>query len=272
MQHKDLEQSLIDEIRKDNERPDNDGHYHPSQVTGCPLQVTLDKMTDNKTILNCWLFQGTAVHHWLQQSGVLSRALHEAGYHMIDISYEIRTHTKIADGVYLTGQCDVIASDGDKRHIFDIKYSSIRPSSGAGRLYKYFSQANVYSYMFDADEYGLIMINSRSRDLLGVEDGKPDIFVLDNNEPDEENWEMVKRKCINIEELLTNLGYYDGRRISKEELESYESVDWQPFYDQFHKETMPAYNKECSYCDHSDYCPVKNGKVSTGLNSFRGGV
>jgi len=269
---KGLEQSLIDEIRKDNHRPDRDGYYHPSQVTGCPLQVFLDKMTDDQTILTSWLFQGTAVHYWLQESGVLDHALHNSGYHMMDVDYEIRTATEIADGVYLTGQCDIIANDGDKRHIFDIKYSSIRPSSGAGRLYKYFSQANVYSHMFDADEYGLIMVNSRSRDLLGMEDDKPDIFVLDGNEPDQENWEMVKQKCLAIEQLLRDVGFYDDERWSEDELEQ-KGVDWwHEIHSQFEKGTMPAYDKECSYCSHSDYCPIKNGNTKGGLNSFKGGV
>lgn len=272
MEDKTLEGALVEEIREDNLREEEKGKLHPSEVTGCPLKVVLDKMTDNQTILNSWLFQGTAVHYFLQESGIMDHALHEAGFHMMDVDYEIRTEVHIGDGIYLTGQADVVAHKDGKRYIYDIKYSSIRPSSGSERLFKYFSQANTYSYMFDADEYGLIMINSRSQDLLGEEHDSSDIVVMDGNEPNDENWELVKEKALGIHETLAENGYYDNVVWNPEDLEDWSASDWKPLWSQFSKDSMPSYDKECNYCDHSDYCPIKNGNLDSGLASMKGGL
>lgn len=230
------------------------GEYHPSQVSGCPLKVFLNWMTDNETVLNCWLFQGSAVHYYLQESGIMTEALHDAGYHPLHTSYEVSTQKKIGDGITITGKCDIVCAQDGHTTIFDIKYSSIPPSSGHGRLYKYMSQANTYAHMFGAESYGLIMINSKSRDLLN------DIVVMPGT-MSEDNWEIVKNKAYAIHNSLKRFDWDSGERWSNSRLESAGSSFWRGVMSEFDEKQIPSYEKECQYCDHSDYCPVKNGKL-----------
>lgn len=230
------------------------GEYHPSQVSGCPLKVHLDWMTENETVLNSWLFQGSAVHHYLQETGIMTEALLEAGYHPVHTSYEVASEKKIGDGINITGKCDIVCAQDGHTTIFDIKYSSVPPSSGHGRLYKYMSQANTYAHMFGADSYGLIMINSKSRDLLN------DIVVMPGT-MSEDNWEIVKNKAYSIHEALQTAGWHDGVRWSNSQLEDVGKSFWQEVMQHFDQKQIPSYEKECQYCDHSDYCPVKNGKL-----------
>jgi len=230
------------------------GEYHPSQITGCPLKVFLDWMTDDETVLNCWLFQGSAVHYYLQETGLMTDALNRAGYHPVDTSYEVPSQCQIDDEVSITGKCDIICTKDGETTIFDIKYSSIPPSSGHGRLYKYMSQANTYAHMYDADTYGLIMINSKSRDLVN------DITVMPGT-MSEDNWEVVKSKAHSIHNALKDFGYRTGNRYTNEQLDGMDTRFWKEKMQYFDKKQVPAYEKECQYCSHSDYCPVKNGKL-----------
>ena len=260
-----IEDSLKETLARDNNREYYHGEYHPSQVTGCPLKVVLNRMTNHDTVLNSWLFQGSAVHYYLQEKGLMDEALHEAGYHLLDTEYEVTNYKKVDEGIWITGTCDIVCHDGDGLTIFDIKYSSLPAESGHPRLYKYFSQVNTYAYMFGADEYGLMMINSKSQELLD------NIAILDG-EPNEENWELVKAKTRQIHTSLDDLGYTAGETWMPENLKSKDADFWEEVIDYFSKDQMPAYDGECNYCPHKEYCPIKTGKLNSGLGSFAGGA
>jgi len=260
MNPEDLEDSLRDAIIDDGERSTPNHHFHPSQITGCPLKVHLDEMTRNETILNSWLFQGSAVHYYLQQSGLMDDALKQAGYHPPTIEYEKNIKYPLRDDVWINGTCDILVEDDGSRVIYDIKYSSIPVESGHGRLYKYYSQANTYAQMFGADDYGLIMINSRSQNL------RQDIHVLEG-ELSDENWSIVKDKALNIREALRAAGYYDGVEWDTDTLEDADIKFWEEVAAHFDRQQIPAFDKECKYCDHSEYCPVKQGKLG-GVNEI----
>lgn len=262
-----LEDSLVNALQEQSQRNYPFGEYHPSQVTGCPLKVILDQMTDKETIYNSWLMQGSAVHHWLQQTGIMTDALAEAGFHPLNTKYEVGTHHRITDDVYLDGTCDIICNTEGRSFIFDIKYSSIPASSGHGRVYKYMSQANTYAHMFGADEYGLIMISSKSSDLLGMEPGNsPDISVM-MGEKSPDNWENVKRKARVIHNVLEEAGYDAGERWSKKMLEAADVEFWEEVMENISRQECPSYSKECNYCDHEEYCPVQQGKLG-GVNAL----
>lgn len=264
MDDAEIEQSLSQALEEDALRGNEFGEYHPSQVSGCPLKVFFDYMTEAETALNHWLLQGTAVHYWLQETGVLSKALHKAGYHELDTEYEVPTKTRIAPGVYITGTCDILAHDGDNTAIMDIKYSSVNPDTQPKRVFKYFTQVNTYSHMFGADEHALILVNNRSDNIP-----KDGIQVL-SGEPSEDNWEKVKERAIGIHEALNSAGYQDGVRWNHSELEGEIKSFWKDVMEPFPKDSVPTYSKECQYCDHSDICPVEQGKLG-GVGSFKGG-
>lgn len=259
-----IEESLGQALEEDAIRGNTFGEYHPSQVSGCPLKVFFDYMTEAETALNHWLLQGTAVHYWLQETGVLSKALHQAGYHELDTKYEVPTKKRIAPGVYITGTCDVLTHDGDDTAIMDIKYSSVNPNTQPERVFKYFTQVNTYSHMFGADEHALVLVNNRSDNI--PENG---IQVLDG-EPSEDNWEKVKERAKAIHTALEDAGYPEGERWAHSELGTQGSDFWKDVTEPFPKEAMPTYNKECNYCDHSEVCPVEQGKLG-GIGSFKGG-
>lgn len=263
MNPRDLEDSLKDTIVDDGKRSSPNHHFHPSQITGCPLKVHLDQMTRNETILNSWLFQGSAVHYYLQESGLMDQALKDAGYHPATIEYEKNIKYPITDDVWINGTCDILVEDDGSRVIYDIKYSSIPVESGHPRLYKYYSQANTYAQMFGADDYGLIMINSRSQEL------RQDIHILEG-ELSDENWDIVTNKALNIRDALQAAGYYDEDADVVWQPETLEDVDvgfWEEVVAHFDKQQIPSYDKECKYCDHSEYCPVKQGKLG-GINQI----
>jgi len=266
MKHNELQEKAPRVIAKDRYPAKEDGHFGPSQVSGCPLSVFLDEMTENNVVMNSWMFAGTAVHYYLQQTDILTKALHEAGYHWVYTDYEVTETFEVNDEVTIHGTADVVTSDGDDDVIYDIKFSSIPADSGHGRIYKYFSQVNTYAHMFDADGYGLIMINSKSKTL------EDDIVVL-QGEMSEDNWEIVKQKAISIYEALKEQGYYTdnddetGARFSFNQLEQ-EDVDfWRDVMENFDPKQIPSYDKECQYCDHKEYCPVEQGKLG-GLNNL----
>lgn len=251
-----LEDTLADVLERDNAAYGQHvyGEYHPSQVSGCPLKVFLNWMTDDETTLNSWLFQGSAVHYYLQETGLMTEALNDAGYHPVHTSYEVATQKEIGDGITITGKCDIHVGRNGDTTIFDIKYSSLPADSGHGRIYKYMSQANTYAHMFDADAYGLIMINSKSRDLCD------DIAVMPG-QMSEENWEIVKQKAHSIHEALDEYGWPEGERLPPDLLDNKKNEFWKEMMQFFDKKQCPSYEKECDWCSHSGYCPVKNGKL-----------
>lgn len=266
MEPREIEDNFKEVMQEDNYREFVFGEYHPSEVTGCPLKVVLNKMTEHETILNCYLFQGTAVHYYLQETGLLDEILHESGYHTLDTNYEVSNRKVLGDGVSIVGTTDVLCESEDARTIFDIKYSSATPGRDKGRLTKYFSQTNTYAYMFDADEYGLMIVDSKERDNL-PEDG---ITVL-SGEPNDENWELVKSKARSIHSALEDAGYQDGVVWPMPELEEKDIGFWEDVIEPIDRGQVPAYGGECKWCPHADYCPEKNGKFSGGLSSFKGG-
>lgn len=270
-----LEESLAETLRESGIRGRVLGEYHPSTISGCALKATLDAMVDKETGLNKWLFQGSAVHYYMQNhpspegyDGIITEALHDAGYHTLDTEYEVGTRHRISDNVVITGTCDIITADqDDNRTIFDLKYSSVKPSRNKDRLMKYLTQVNCYSNMFGADKHGLILIDNREKESI------PDngITVI-GGEPQEDNWEIQKEKAKSIDKVLRDAGYEGGERWSKEMLESADVEFWEEIMDVINSDHCPSYEKECRYCDHEDYCPVVNGKTGGGLTSFKGGT
>lgn len=267
MKHDELQEVAPGVIAEDRYPPKNDGEFGPSQISGCPLKVYLEKITGHEVTMNSWMFQGTAVHHYLQETDILTEALHEAGYHWVNTEYEVSKTHRINDDVAINGSADVVTSDGEDDVVYDIKYSSIPADSGHGRVYKYFSQVNTYAHMLDADGYGLIMINSKSRNL------KDNIAVL-RGEMSEDNWEIVKQKAINIFNALEDAGFYnesvnngEGEKLTVDEVMEADVAFWEEVMEYFNEKQIPSYDKECQYCDFSECCPVKQGKLG-GLNNL----
>lgn len=261
-----IEQNMADVLVEDSFRADENGKYHPSAASGCSLRLLLDKGTGAETTLNSWLFQGSAVHYYLQESGLMDDMLHRSGYHPVDTKYEVHTEHEIEDGISITGTCDILTTNGENTTIFDIKYSTIKPEYGHGRLMKYFSQLNTYAYMFGADEYALMMIHSKSRDLAG--DG---ISVL-TGEPQQDNWELIKNKIISVHRKLEALGWEAGETVwSVSQLEDEPDEFWKELLEGMKTDYMPAYDEECKHCDYSTFCPVKQGKVGKGLSAYKNG-
>lgn len=262
MKAENLEDALRTEIAKDDHKDPEPGLFFPSEITGCPLKVYLNRMLSIDVEINSWLFQGSAVHFYLQESGILDEALHNAGYHILDSSYEVSTQVNITDDIRIHGSCDILCEEEESTAIFDMKYSSLPADSGAGRIYKYYAQANTYAYLFDADEYGLIMIHSRS----GSEDFLNNIAVLPG-EKSEDNWELTKNKTQNVHEALIDAGYAEENRWDINLMAERDIDFWKKVIRYFEKQNMPSYEKECNYCDHNDYCPVYNGELGGGLRN-----
>lgn len=275
-----LSDELGDVLRETGVRQFKLGEYHPSTISGCPLKSVLNTMTGDETVLNCWLFQGSAVHYYLQEhpspvgyDGIITEALHNSGFHSIDNEYEVPTKVDLGDGVTITGTCDILTQDEDgNRWIFDIKYSSVKPSTHKGRLMKYLSQVNCYSHMFDADRHGLILINNKAGKNHSDDDSIPEGVRVVDGEPQEDNWEIHKEKARAIHKVLVENGYEGGTRWTTDMLESADLDFWKSIMDIVDSNHCPSYSKECRYCDHEDYCPVAQGKLGGGLSSFKGGT
>lgn len=260
---KDLEDTLADTLRRDSYRDLDHGLYHPSTITGCPLKGFLDRMTENHTELNNYMFQGSAVHYYLQNKpSLLTSALHDAGFHPLGISYEEHTYYDIGDNVTFTGTCDAIAEGPDGTAIVDIKYSSVRPETHQGRLYQYMSQTNTYAHMFGADEYGLLLIYAYANDNASGNKPKniPDSILLLPGNKSEDNWNITKAKARQVHSALDNFGYGNDMRWEKSELEAKILDFWEKVMEFIDKDQCPSYEKECDYCDHSEYCPVNQGE------------
>lgn len=271
----DLPDTLGDVLWEDSKREVPYGEYHPSTINGCPLKAFFKKMAGGETELNRWLFNGSAVHHYLQETGKLTRALHRAGFHPLDVDYEVSTRTEIDDEISIVGRCDILAhenmNDGDpKRTIIDIKYSSIPAHSNHGRLYMYAAQANTYAQMFNADRFALLLINSKS-------DHIPDDIAIISHASDEETWEITVEKARQVHSALNMMGYSGDEMWDKESLiDDYQNgVDsvretMQEVLQEIDKSHCPSYEKECQYCDFKKACPVYQGDVG-GLRGMSNG-
>lgn len=256
-----LEDSLREVLKEDDHKDPEHGLFFPSEITGCPLKVFLNRMVRVEVNINSFLFQGSAVHFYLQQNGILDEALHNVGYHVLDSQYEVSTVKNIGDEIRIHGSCDILCEEEEATAVFDIKYSALPADSGAGRIYQYYAQANTYSYLFDADEYGLIMIHSRSGD---HEDFMENIAVLPG-EKSEDNWNKQKTKTRNIHEALTDAGYNKNNEWEMEWLENQSEEFWRKIIDYFDLDHIPTYDSECNYCPHAEHCPVNQGVIGSGL-------
>lgn len=257
----DVEDTLAEALRADNYREFVYGRYHPSTITGCPLKGFLNKMVDSETRLNNYLFQGSAVHFYLQKKpSLLNKALREAGYHPLDIDYEVHKLHEIEDGITLTGTCDILAGGNGSTDIIDIKYSSVRPETHKGRIFQYMSQVNTYAHMFGADRYGLLLIYSYANDRAkgGKPTNIPDSLTMLEGEKNQDNWEITRNKARQIHTALGEAGYPDGERWTTEGLADRPDSFWDDVRELINLDHAPSYEKECDYCDHSDYCPVYN--------------
>lgn len=266
-------------LKATNSREFTFGEYHPSDISGCPLKSAIDKMTEGTTELNAYLFQGSAVHYYLQEQrspsgydGIVTEALHNLGCHPLDTNYEVSGSKEIEDGVEITGTCDVFASDGEDNIILDLKYSSVTPSTHHGRLLKYMSQVNCYSHIFDADQQGLVLINHKAGKYNSDIDSIPEGITAVLGEPSDENWSLVKKKAVAIHNVLETFGYERGERWTADMLEDADLDFWQELFKFLDAGDCPSYDKECNYCDYEDFCPVVNGDVGSGVMSFKGGL
>lgn len=276
-----IEEIAGDVLRETGIRDEKFGEYHPSNICGCPLKVFLNKMTDKQTKLNKWLFSGSAVHFYMQEhrspegfDGILTEILHKAGYHALSTSYEVSNRYSIDDqslrakvdydlpgDAHIVGTCDALCEGENGRTVFDLKYSSLQPSNQTGRTFYYLSQVNTYAHMFDADEYALILLNN----MAGVRDSHPDsvadsVTVVDGT-VSEDNWELVRLKALMIHASLLRYGYPGGDRWTLSELDKKPDEFWKEVMEVVEKKHCPAYEQECKYCDHSEYCPVYNGTL-----------
>lgn len=258
-----LNKALAGKLSESTYRDSEFGEYHPSTISGCPVMAVLDRMIGSEFVMNSYTFAGSAVHYYLQETGILTDALYDAGYHPLYTEYEVHTRKRITDGIYITGTCDVLCDNGDKTTIFDLKYSSLKPEYAQGRVMQYFSQVNTYSYMFDADEMALWLISSNERDNLP----KNGLTLLTGT-PQEDNWEVVKNKAKQIHKTLEMLGYDEGRRITESEAKEYDKSDWEDMFKHINLEYAPSYDKEHKYCDHKEYCPICNDVFATGMEGF----
>jgi hypothetical protein len=249
-------------ISRDRYPPKDDGHYGPSEVSGCPLRVYLDRKVETEDVMNSWMFAGKAVHYYLQESGIMDEALEDAGFHPALTEYEKTGTLKVDDDLYLHGSADIVAGEpsdtpgeGPEKAILDIKYSSIPIESGHPRLAVYLAQAHLYSEIFDADKYGILLINSKSREL------EEDIVLVEGVHS-QNLVDTVFEKVRNIHSALEATGYFEGLTFTVEEVEMFSPQTWENIVtEHFNIDNIPAYDGECDYCDHNDYCPVANDSI-----------
>lgn len=255
MPAEEIPEALGERLEEDNFRPRDMGEYHPSTISGCPLKSFLSWMTENRPELNHWMFEGSAVHHYLQERPeLLTQALYDAGYHPLDTGYEISNRTKVGDGIHIVGTCDILTEDDENSIVIDMKYSSVQPGQGRNRIYKYASQVNTYANMFGTDEWALLLIYSRA-------DNIPEELTIISNETDEENYDMIKSKAKTIHSALKHYEFHRQNRWEMSELEKKIDSFWEDVMEHFDKQQCPSYDGECKYCDHKSYCPVYQGKL-----------
>lgn len=244
------------------------GEYHPSSLSGCPLGTFLDFMLEKEVDINNHIFNGTAVHYYLQESGKLDTALHRAGFNVLDTEYEVGKRHTVDGGIVITGRADCITYDGDEKSVIDIKYTSLKPEYNNGRLMKYATQVNMYANMFNCDKWCLLLVYSRADDIT------EEISII-SGETDKDNWEMAKDKARNIHDALLAAGYDDGVRWTKDQLEERGMDFWEEIMDHFEEDRVPAYPEELKYSDrdewvlpYTDEWKAKDG----GISSFLGGA
>lgn len=242
------------------------GEYHPSALSGCPLGEFLDWMLDKEIPLNNHMFNGKCVHYWLQETGVLQEALHNAGFHAMDTAFEVGARYEIEPGVNLVGRADVVCNNGDSQMVIDIKYSSLKAHYNSGRLYKYATQVNTYAGMLGADRWGLLLIHSKA-------DNIPESITMLTNEFNEDSWEGVQKRALQVHEALDHAGWPSGNRFDKQELMNVGQGYWEEIMEHFDEEDVPFYDGELKYSDRDEWVmPYQDDwkeDTSTGLASFK---
>jgi len=246
------------------------GEYHPSSITGCPLGELLDWMLEEEPDYNHYMFSGTAVHYYLQESGLLTRALHNAGFNPMYTSYEVQKKVDVGDGASVVGRADCLANTEQGSVVIDIKYSSLKPGYDSGRIMKYMAQVNTYANMFDCDYWCLLMIYSKADDMTDAGD-----FI--HGKTDEENWKIMQEKTRNIHEALRSAGWPAGNRWDKDELMGLGIGFWEEVMEHFNEDHVPAYDGELKYSDRDEWVlPYqdnwRNGGKETGMSKFKGGT
>jgi hypothetical protein len=245
------------------------GEYHPSSITGCPLGEFLDWMLEEEPDYNHYMFSGTAVHYYLQESGMLTNALNKVGFNPMYTAYEVLNKVDIGDGVKIIGKVDCLATCQDSTIAIDLKYSSLKPGYDSGRIMKYMSQVNTYANMFNCDYWCLLMIYSKADDMTDAVD-----FIV--GETDEENYELVKERARNIHEALDVAGYPSGNRWDKDVLKARGPDFWEKIMRHFNEDHVPAYDGELKYSDRDEWVlpyqdDWRNDGRTSGFNKFKGG-
>lgn len=270
MSYEEVCKNLGDELGDDDYHTRRFGEYHPSHIAGCPLGCFLDFMLEEETEYNNYMFSGTAVHYYLQESGKLTSALQKSGYNQMFTEYEVMNSIHVGKGARILGRCDALVNSPDKSAVIDLKYSSIKPSYNNSRLAKYAVQANTYAHMFGVDEWCLLMIHSKA-------DHIPDEIDFLADEKSEDAWEVVKDKARNIHEALREAGYDDGERWTEERLKSQGREFWENVMEHFDESRVPSYDTELKWSDRDEWVMPymddwKEEQSTGGLSSFKGGT
>lgn len=241
-----LHQTLGEELESGDYHSKTYGEYHVSTITGNPLKGFLDFMLEEETDYNNYMFQGTAVHYYLQESGILNRALTGAGFNPMFTSHEIQNRVSVGDGASIVGRVDTLAINDEASYAIDLKYTSLKPEYSHGRLLSYASQANAYAHMFGTDRWALLTIYSKADNIPDAVDGV-------TNPKDNDNWEIVKDKARQIHKALTRSGYQDGVRWTEEELRDRSVEFWEDVMEPFDESLIPAYEEELKYSDRKEW-------------------
>lgn len=245
------------------------GRLHPSHISGCPLGTVLDFMLEDETPLNCHMFNGKAVHYFLQEENIIDRALHDMGFHHLDTNHEVNSRFEVPgvdDDLQIIGRADTITTDGDRDVVIDIKYSSLKPEYKNNRLIKYAAQINAYSFMFDADAWVLLFVYSKADDITDPEESINTLV----GEPNEENWELMLEKARSIHQALSHFGWDEGNRWDKEELKYKDRDFWEDVMQFFDESWVPAYEGELKWSDRDEWVmPYKSEWDTTGIASFK---
>lgn len=243
------------------------GEYHPSSLSGCPLGTFLDFMTEKQVTQNNYMFSGSAVHYYLQEHGVLNRALHTIGYHHLSVSHEVSTRHQVTDDVEIIGSCDTIARGNGEKIVIDLKYTSLKPHYKNGRITKYAAQVNTYANMLGADRWCLLFLDRNGDDMT-------DAANIMAGETNGEVWDVITKRARNIHSALDHFGYPEGERWDVEILKNKDVEFWEEVMQFFDEDDVPSYKEELKYSDRDEWVlPYqdnwRSSEDTSGLMSFK---
>lgn len=243
------------------------GEYHPSHISGCPLGAFLDFMTQKEVTQNHYMFSGSAVHYHLQEHQVLDRALHEVGYHHMNVEHEVYTTHRLSETSKVVGSCDTVAHGNGESVAIDLKYTSLKPHYNNGRITKYAAQVNTYANMLGADRWCLLFLDNKGDDMT-------DASNIMTGETNEEVWDVVTSRAADIHSALSHFNYPNGERWDVEELKN-KGVDfWEEVMQFFDEDEVPSYKEELKYSDRDEWVlPYqdnwRSSEDTSGLMSFK---